>query len=141
MFEEISGGVAGGLTAAAMMRRRAKRYVRESKAELGLRVIDGAVAGLRDKWLTGFAALSPGRLEFTSYVGGIRIIRRQPVAVAVTAVDMSRRRGAKGMEYMTLNPSCDIVPVWAGTGALELAVPAPYQLEWVLSRLATDGHR
>jgi hypothetical protein len=100
MFEAIAGGGAAGLTQAVMMRRRAKRYVQESKAELGLRVLDGAVAGLRGKWLTGFATLSPGQLVFTSYVGGIRIIRRQPVTV-----------------------------------------PAPYQLEWVLSRLANDGYR
>lgn len=140
MFEDIAVGAVGGLAAGGAARwvinRRAQRLMPLSKAEVALRVIAGEVPGLRTGWRHGLATLYPGRLEFVSYVGGVRLLPRRSVGVEVNAVDMGTRRGRKGWEHILLAGNCDIVTVRGPAATLELAVTAPFRLDWVLSRLA-----
>lgn len=108
----------------------------QNKVELALRVLEGEVPGLRKSWLTGVATLSPGSLEMVSTIGGARFLRRKPVTVEIVAVDMTTRRGTRGIEIIKINPTCDIVTVKSPAATLELGVAAPVNLEWVLSSLA-----
>ncbi len=138
MLEEVAGGAVGALTGAGvargMRRRRAEWLVLQEKAELAVRVLRGTHDGLRTGWLSGLATLRPGRLEFVSYVGGVRFLRRKPVSIDVVGTGARGRRPG-GRELFTLAPGCEIVTVTTPAGTLEVAVPPPYRVSWVLGRL------
>jgi hypothetical protein len=140
MLEEIAGGALGALTAGAVVgrlrRRRAQRHAATNRAELGLRIVLGTREGLRGGWLSGIAALSPGRMEFASYCGGLRFLRRTTVIVEVSAPKSAKRRKPAGSELFWLTPACEIVTVTTPTATLELAVPPPIRLAWVLATIA-----
>jgi hypothetical protein len=128
MFDELIGGP---------LRRRAERA---GKAAIALRVVEGTVPGLRGTWFSGVARVFPGRLEFVSYIGGVRFLRRKSVPVEITAVDRASRRKPRGKEIIWVNPECDVVTVRSPGATLELGVLPP-QLEWVLSGLVRHGDR
>ncbi|HEX6356495.1 hypothetical protein [Actinophytocola sp.] len=135
MFEELIGGLLGRRAVRGLTRRRAER---SGRAEIALRVVEGTLPGLRTTWFSGVATLFPGRLEFTSYVGGVRFLRRKRVPVEITAVDRTSRRTPEGKEIIWINPDCDVIAVRSPTATLELGVLPP-QLDWVLARLARHG--
>jgi hypothetical protein len=140
MLEEMAGGALGALTAGAMVgrmrRRRATRHAATNRAELGLRIALGTHDGLRGGWLSGIATLSPGRLEFAGYLGGVRFLRRATVIVEVSPPRSTKRRKPAGSELFWLTPACEIVTVTTPTATLELAVPPPIRLAWVLATIA-----
>lgn len=139
MLDDIAGGAAGALTSGGVVRgtrrRRAEWFVLQEKAELAARVLRGTHDGLRTGWLSGLATLSPGRMELVSYVGGVRLLRRKPVAIDIVGTDARARRPG-GKELFTIAPGCEIVTVTTPAGTLEVAVPQPYRVSWVLGRLA-----
>jgi len=135
LLGSLVGGWFGGAAGRRNTRRRAGRLDAVGRAEIALHVIRGSVPGLRLSWRHGVAALAPGRLELVSYRGGLRFLRRKPVTVDVTGVDLATRRTPAGAEHVSLHPSCDIVVIRSGAATLELAVPAPYRLDRVLERL------
>lgn len=115
--------------------RRAKRHEEEGRAELALRVRAGHQEGLSGRWRRGLATLSPDHLDFAPLVGGLRFLRRRPRPVSIVAIDAKQPRKPGGKEVFRIGPACRIVVVVTPTGALELAVPEPYKLLWVLRRL------
>jgi hypothetical protein len=136
------GGVGGAIGTAAgnaIVRRRAEKYAAEGKAEVALRVLEGSQEGLKSGWRRGVAALWSGRLDFESAVGGFHPWRRAPIAIPVTAVDASAPRKAAGRDAFTLDQGSMIVGVLTPTARLELAVPPPVRLEWVLKRIWPAG--
>lgn len=134
MFEEIAGGSVGDGFVRRWRRRRAQA-VAPVQAELALRVLHGAVPGLSNRWRGGHATLFPGRVELISCVGGVRFLRRKPVTVEITEVDMSTRRTPKGWETLSIHPGCDVVTVRSGAATLELGVAPAYDLKKVLSQI------
>jgi hypothetical protein len=129
------GGALGSVAGNAIVRRRAEKYAAEGKAELALRVLDGAQEGLKGGWRRGVAALWSGRLDFESAVGGFHPWRRPAIMIPVAAVDASAPREAAGKDALTLDQNSLIVGVLTPTARLELAVAPPYRLEWVLHRI------
>lgn len=129
------GRALGGAAGNAIVRRRAEKYVAEGKAEVALRVVEGAQEGLKSGWRRGVATLWAGRLDFESAVGGFQPWRRAPVVVAVAAIDASAPRKPGGKDVLSLDAECLIVPVLTPTARLELAVGPPYRLDWVLQRM------
>jgi hypothetical protein len=133
------GRALGGAAGNAIVRRRAEKYVAEGKAEVALRVVEGAQEGLKSGWRRGVATLWAGRLDFESAVGGFQPWRRAPVAVTVSAIDASAPRKPAGKDVISLDAECLIVPVLTPTARLDLAVAPAYRLEWVLQRLWPRG--
>jgi len=115
--------------------RRAKRHEDDGRAEIALRVSVGQQPGLTGRWRRGLATLSPEHIDFAPIVGGLRILRRAPVQIPVVSIDEKEPRKPGGKEVFRIGRECRIVILVTPTGALELAVPEPYKLLWVLRRL------
>lgn len=113
-------------------RRSAERHEAHGRAEIALRVRAGHHDGLSARWRRGLATLSPERIDFAPVVFGLR---RRPLPITIVSVDEREPRKPGGKEVFRIGPNCRIVIVVTPTGALELAVPAPYRLLWVLQRL------
>src|SRR5690242_16865292 len=92
LLGSLIGGIFGGSLGGRLARKRAGRLEAKARTEVSLRVVRGSVPGLRSSWLHGVGTLSPGNLEFTSCVGGVRFLRRRPVTVPVTGVDLTSHR-------------------------------------------------
>jgi hypothetical protein len=115
--------------------RRAKRHEENGRAEIALRVRAGHQDGLSGRWRRGVATLTPEHLEFAPLVAGLRFLRLRPRPIPIVAIDAKEPRKPGGKEVFRIGPTCRIVIVVTPTGALELAVPEPYKLLWVLRRL------
>lgn len=106
MLDDLLGGLIGGLFGDALGTRLARKRAGRLEANAGtgvcLRVARGSVPGLRSSWRQGVATPSPGSLEFTSYVGGVLYLRRKPVMIPVTGVDLASRRTPAGLEHLLI---------------------------------------
>lgn len=115
---------------------RAMRKVWQSgHAVLNLRVLDGTQEGLRGRrWYGGTALVSPGRIEFTLYVGGLPLVKRPIPPFEVTAVGVAEPvRGVDRIKLM--DPDYQVARLRTPTATLEIAVAPPVPGEEVLSRL------
>ena len=130
------GRAIGGGAAKVIVGRRAAKYIAMGAAEVSLRVVDGAQDGLKTSWRHGLAGLWSGGLDFASAVGGFRPWRRASVTIIVREIVASAPRTPTGKDLVSLDAQCRIVQVRTTTAWLELAVAPPYQLEWVLHRIA-----
>ena len=107
------------------------------RAVVNLRVVDGAQEGLRGRrWYGGAALVTPGRIEFTMYVGGLPFVKRPLPAITVTAAGVaSRVRGLDKVKLM--DPDYEVALLRTPTATLEIAVAPPVPGETVLARLRT----
>jgi hypothetical protein len=104
-----------------------------------LRVVDGAQEGLRGRrWYGGAALATPGRIEFTMYVGGLPLVKRPIPAIDVTAVGTaSPVRGLDKVKFM--DPDYQVAKLRTPTATLEIAVAPPVPGEAVLARLRSPN--
>lgn len=105
------------------------------RALVNVRVVDGTQEGLSGRrWFGGTAFASPGRIEFTMWVGGIPLVRRPIPTIEVTAVGTaSPIRGLTKIKLM--DPDFQVALVRTPTATLEIAVAPPMPAEDVLTRL------
>lgn len=103
------------------------------KAVVGLRVLDGSHDGLGTGWRLGSAIVTPGRLEFTRFVGGLSLLKRPVPAMSVAAVGEVGRISGSGR--FRLDPDCEVARLTTPTATLEMAVMPPIPAEWVLARM------
>jgi hypothetical protein len=114
----------------------ATRKVWESgQAVVGMRVVAGSQDGLGTSWSTGAALASPGRVDFTRYVGGVSLFKRPLPPMRILGVDgPPRRLPARSM--LRLDPDAQVTTLRTPTATLEFAVMPPIPADAVLARLA-----
>lgn len=117
--------------------RRARRYQQGHQIECGLRVIEGTQSGLGTRFKHGLATLEPGAIRFVSYAGGVRFLPREPVCVAVVAMDLSDERSVVWKEALSAKPGLRIIKVRAQMATLECVLP-PEQTAWVAQQISPD---
>jgi hypothetical protein len=105
----------------------------KGKAVVGLRVLDGSHDGLGPGWRVGSAVVTPGRVEFTRFVGGTSLIKRPVAAVSVAAVGEVARISGTGR--LRLDPDCQVARLTTPSAVLEMAVMPPIPAEQVLARM------
>jgi hypothetical protein len=112
---------------------------RNGQAVVNLRVVDGTQEGLRGRrWYGGAALATPGRVEFTMWVGGLPLVKRPIPGIVVTAVGTARRvRGLDKVKFM--EPDYQVALLRTPTATLEIAVAPPVPGETVLARLRSPG--
>lgn len=112
-----------------MMRRLWQR----GQAVVALRVVDGSHGGLGSKWHSGTVVMTPGRLEFTRFVGGMSFLKRPAIMVPVVSVGAVGR--LSGLGRWRLDPDCEVVRLTTPSGVVEMAVLPPIPAERVLARM------
>ena len=108
---------------------RAGHYQQGNQVECGLRVVEGTQPGLGTRFRHGLATLEPAGISFVSFVGGVRLLRREPVQVAVMGVDRSSQRSVRGMEGLSARPGFCVFKVMTGVATLEWVL-SPDQADW-----------
>jgi hypothetical protein len=103
------------------------------RAVIGLRVVDGTHEGLGPGWRVGTAIATPGRLEFTRFVGGLSLVKRPVPALAVVSVGAAGP--ISGFGRVRLDPDCQVARLTTPSAVLEMAVLPPIPAEWVLTRM------
>lgn len=106
-------------------------------AAVNLRVVDGTQDGLKGRrWYGGTMLATPGRIEFTMYVGGLPLVKRPIPAFEVTAVGAAGP--VSGMDKVKLmDPDYQVAQLRTPTATLDVAVAPPIPAESVLTRLRT----
>jgi hypothetical protein len=119
----------------ALQYRWFRKTWQSGQAVVNLRVLDGTQEGLTGRrWFGGTALATPGRIEFTMYVGGLPLVKRPIPAFEVTAVGTARP--VTGVEKVKLmDPDYQIAELRTPTARLEIAVVPPIPAEDVLVRL------
>jgi hypothetical protein len=110
--------------------------VRQSgRALVNVRVVAGTQEGLPGRrWFGGTALATPGRIEFTMWVGGLPLVRRPIPAIEVTSVGAAGPvRGLTKLKLM--DPDYQVAQLRTPTATLEIAVSPPVPAEDVLARL------
>ena len=103
-----------------VFRTRGTRLRRQNKVECGFRVLAGAEPGLGPQWVHGTAEIHPGgHLVFTGTRGGVRFLKRPPIALTILAVDHPLGRQPGLGEAFSVNPVTRVLPVRTATAALE----------------------
>ncbi|MBB4907234.1 hypothetical protein [Actinophytocola algeriensis] len=120
------------------LRHRAMYRVTRSEWQAGravvvLRVVDGSHAGLGPRWRSGTAVATPGRLEFTRFVGGMSFLKRPVTPVQVVAAGSPGP--IRGLSRLWLDPDCRVTRLTTPTAVLEIAVQPPIPAEQVLGRM------
>ncbi len=133
------GGVAF-VIGALVQRRRIGRLQRGRRLECSVRVVTGTHDGLSGKWWAGEATLSPGRIRFVRFRGGLRFLRANAVQIDVDAVDVSERRSPTVREALSVNPGTHVVRLVTSEATLEWAV-LERQLDWALGRVSSTADR
>jgi hypothetical protein len=113
---------------------RAGRYQQGKQVECGLRVVEGTQPGLGTRFRHGLATLEPGGIGFVAFVGGVRLLRRQPVQVAVMGVDRSHQRSIRGMEGLSARPGLRVIKVLTRVATLEWVL-SPQQTDWAAEKV------
>jgi hypothetical protein len=121
--------------AGAVQRRRARRLQRVNRLECSIRVATGTHDGLSGKWWAGVATLSPGRIHFVPFIGGVRFLRRKAVEIHVDKIDVGQRRSPTGREVLWVDPGASVVRLVTPTATLEWAV-LKGQLSWAVGRMS-----
>jgi hypothetical protein len=130
----VIGGGAAVLAAPFIVRDRRRRYAEHDRLECGLRVIEGQQSGLRPRWRHGVGTIAPGSLVFRSTVGGLRPLRRRPIALEVRQIDPSTVRATGAREAWSMWPGTEVVEVVTPSARLEWGVPAS-QMQCAMDRL------
>ncbi|MFI6303640.1 hypothetical protein ACIBCH_17340 [Amycolatopsis thailandensis] len=133
----VSGLVAFGI-GVVVQRRRAGRLQRVSRLGCSVRVVDGEHAGLSGKWWAGEATLSPGRIRFVRFTGGLRFLRRRAVEIQVADIEVSERRSPTVREALSVSPDTDVIRLVTPTSTLEWAVLGS-QLHWAVDCLSPSA--
>lgn len=153
MLETILFGAVGGLIGVLLLYtpgpgRRLRhrlayavtRKVWESgQAVVGMRVVAGSQQGLGTSWVTGAALASPGRVDFTRYVGGLSLVKRPLPPMRILAIDGPPRR-LSGGSMLRLDPDAQVTTLRTPTATLELAILPPIPADAVLARLRPLSH-
>ncbi len=92
---------------------------------------------MSEKWWAGEATLSPGRLRFVRFSGGLRFMRKTVVEITVDEIDASERRSPTVREALSVNPDTEVVRLVTSTATVEWAV-LERQLSWALDRLSAN---
>jgi hypothetical protein len=108
---------------------RAGHYQQGNQIECGLRVLEGTQPGLGTRFRHGLATLEPGGISFVPFVGGVRLLRREPVQVAVMSVDRSHQRSVRAREGLSARPGFRVIKVLTGVATLEWVL-SPDQADW-----------
>lgn len=108
---------------------RAGQYQQGNQVECGLRVIEGTQPGLGTRFRHGLATLEPGGIRFVPFLGGVRLLRREPAQVAVMSVDRSHQRSVRGIEGLSARPGLRVIKVHTGVATLEWVL-SPEQSDW-----------
>lgn len=109
---------------------------------VNLRVVDGVQEGLSGRrWFGGTALMTPGRLEFTMWVGGLPLVRKPIPAIGVIgAGPASPVRGLTKVKLM--DPDFQVAQLRTPTATLEIAIAPPAPAAEVLTRLRVpDPHQ
>jgi hypothetical protein len=119
----------------AMQYRWTRKTWQSGQAVVNLRVVDGAQEGLSGRrWYGGTALMTPGRIEFTMYVGGLPLVKRPIPPIEVTSVGTAVP--VTGIDKIKLmDPDYQVAPLRTPTATLEIAVMPPVPAESVLTRL------
>lgn len=105
------------------------------RLECSFRIIEGHQDGLTKQWRPGVAALSSGHVIFVHTVGGLRFLRRRPVAFEVQAGESSLPRKLRGIEVLLVTPEAQAVRLSTPTAVLEWAITPAERIPWALQRL------
>lgn len=117
--------------------KRLWRLAREGETECGLRVVEGAAAGLGSRWKHGKARVSEGVVDFRPGLGGgIRFARPgQPwVRIAVMEATRADERTAGLKESWSVSATARILRLRTATAEIEWAV-VPDQRDDLLARV------
>jgi hypothetical protein len=114
-----------------------RKIWQSGRALVNLRVVDGTQEGLNGRrWFGGTAVVTPGRIEFTMWVGGLPLVKKPIPPFQVTAVGTAGPvRGADKIKLM--DPDYQVALLRTPTATLEIAVTPPVPAEDVLVRLRT----
>jgi hypothetical protein len=109
--------------------RQAGRALAKGRVACSLKVMSGRQPGLSSRWRNGVAAISPGRMDFTTESWPPRAAR-----TLTHIVVLGPGRPASREELRRLPGDCWITELQTPTATLGWAVPAGY-LPWALERL------
>jgi hypothetical protein len=114
-----------------------RKIWQSGRAVVNLRVVGGTQEGLTGRrWFGGTAVVTPGRIEFTMYVGGLPLVKRPLPPIEVLAVGAAGPvSGADKVKLM--DPDYQIAQLRTPTATLDIAVAPPIPAESVLTRLRT----
>jgi hypothetical protein len=98
--------------------------------ECGLRVVHGEQAGLGQRWTHGVAQVQPRIVTFTPFIGGMRVLRRPPIEIAVREIDSQRERMSPASEMLSARPGPAVIQLVTATGAVIDWLVHPDLVQW-----------
>jgi hypothetical protein len=116
----------------------ARRLSERHQLEAGLRVVEGEVAGLTNKWRHGRATVERGRLDFVLYWPlGIRLPRlwTSPVVLLVDRIEEGECRPTTA-EVWSLNAATDVIRLRVANDAVVEWAVQRFQSEWAAAQVA-----
>lgn len=125
---EILGWLLGARWGRRSVNRRNDRLRAESKTEASVRLVDGSVRGLSERWMPAVWSVAPGRLTNFSVIVPVADLRR----------DESRVPGLR--ESMSVDPDAHIYRATSGAATIEIALMES-QAQWVVSLLVGPNGR
>lgn len=90
--------------------------------ECGFRLLQGEHPGLTRRWTQGIAVVAPGRVAFTPYRLGLRLLTCREVVLDITAVDRESVHRVERRHWWSVSPSARVVHVQTAQAVLEWAV-------------------